>query len=192
MDKKERLMGCAIKLFAKEGITQAGTSAIARAAGVAAGTLFNYFPTKDELIDTAYIECKREMLAHIIEGMDPNMSFQDMLRHFWWKAIRWSLANLDKHDFVRQFKNSPRASNSELKAKLGEEHQFFMNAWNQAEERGEVEKIPHDFREKIMMALYDATIEYMRDQDESLHEESLKVSFALASRALSGVPADVQ
>lgn len=43
------LLRAAERLFAEQGFAAATTRAIARAAGVAAGTVFNYFPTKEAL-----------------------------------------------------------------------------------------------------------------------------------------------
>ncbi len=50
-DKKQALLEAATAAFAQSGIA-ASTSAIARSAGVAEGTLFRYFATKDERIST--------------------------------------------------------------------------------------------------------------------------------------------
>lgn len=49
-DKKQALLEAATVAFAQSGIA-ASTSAIARSAGVAEGTLFRYFATKDELLN---------------------------------------------------------------------------------------------------------------------------------------------
>lgn len=51
--RKTRLeiIGNAIALFEKHGIRRTRTSEIARNSGVSAGTLFNYFPTKDALVE---------------------------------------------------------------------------------------------------------------------------------------------
>jgi len=48
--KKEQLLSSALKLFVENGVGNTSTSAIAKEAGVAAGTLFLYFPTKQDLI----------------------------------------------------------------------------------------------------------------------------------------------
>ena len=48
-------------LFAERGIGHTPTSAISAAAGVAEGTLFTYFKTKDELLNELYRELRKEM-----------------------------------------------------------------------------------------------------------------------------------
>jgi len=52
-EKKEKtrkaILRAALELFAKQGFYRTTTKAIARKAGIAEGTLFNYFPTKEDL-----------------------------------------------------------------------------------------------------------------------------------------------
>jgi AcrR family transcriptional regulator len=47
---RQRILEASRKLFAAEGFEGATTRDIARAAGIAAGTLFNYFPTKEAVV----------------------------------------------------------------------------------------------------------------------------------------------
>ena len=46
---KQAILEAALKLFAEKGFYQTTTKAISRKAGIAEGTLFNYFPTKEDL-----------------------------------------------------------------------------------------------------------------------------------------------
>lgn len=46
---KRAILRSALELFAKKGFYLSTTKAIARKAGIAEGTLFNYFPTKEDL-----------------------------------------------------------------------------------------------------------------------------------------------
>src|SRR5437899_13000643 len=50
LQTRERLMGAAIAEFARAGIADADVSAIVAAAGVAHGTFFFHFPTKEHVL----------------------------------------------------------------------------------------------------------------------------------------------
>jgi len=50
-NKRKAILEAAMEVFAERGISHAPTSSISSAAGVAEGTLFTYFKTKDELIN---------------------------------------------------------------------------------------------------------------------------------------------
>jgi len=48
--KRERLLNASLELFREKGYEQTKVSEITRAAGVAKGTFFNYFPTKERVL----------------------------------------------------------------------------------------------------------------------------------------------
>jgi AcrR family transcriptional regulator len=64
-DKKQALLEAATAAFAQSGIA-ASTSAIARSAGVAEGTLFRYFATKDDLLNELYLTIKADLVQTMI------------------------------------------------------------------------------------------------------------------------------
>ncbi len=49
-DRKEQILSAAVEVFAELGFERATTRAIAKRAGVAEGTIFNYFPTKRDIL----------------------------------------------------------------------------------------------------------------------------------------------
>ena len=59
-DKRTQVLEASIDLFAEEGFWNTPTTRIAKHAGVGTGTLFNYFDSKEGLIDSVYMELKRE------------------------------------------------------------------------------------------------------------------------------------
>ncbi|ELR6098899.1 helix-turn-helix transcriptional regulator [Salmonella enterica] len=74
-DKKQALLEAATQAIAQSGIA-ASTAVIARNAGVAEGTLFRYFATKDELINTLYLHLKQDLCqSMIMELAETTMDF---------------------------------------------------------------------------------------------------------------------
>jgi TetR/AcrR family fatty acid metabolism transcriptional regulator len=55
-DKRERIMNAAITAFAQNGYHQATIATVAREAGVAAGTIYLYFKSKDDLLISIFEE----------------------------------------------------------------------------------------------------------------------------------------
>jgi AcrR family transcriptional regulator len=53
---RQRILECARELFERDGFDRASTRDIARAAGIATGTLFNYFATKEAIAMTLVAE----------------------------------------------------------------------------------------------------------------------------------------
>lgn len=59
MDKREQIRQGAIEVIAQKGFHSATTQVIAREAGVAVGTIYNYFDSKDAILNYIIeVECK--------------------------------------------------------------------------------------------------------------------------------------
>lgn len=64
-DKRARIIDAAINVFAKEGLHAARIDEIAAAAGVAKGTLYLYFFSKEQL----FVDAIRERLASLVKDL---------------------------------------------------------------------------------------------------------------------------
>ncbi|MGH5694971.1 TetR family transcriptional regulator [Klebsiella pneumoniae] len=96
-DKKQALLEAATAAFAQSGIA-ASTSAIARSAGVAEGTLFRYFATKDELLNELYLAIKLRLVRTMIAGLDPDEKRpKENARNIWNSYIDWGVRNPMEH-----------------------------------------------------------------------------------------------
>ncbi|EPK8446686.1 TetR/AcrR family transcriptional regulator [Klebsiella pneumoniae] len=101
-DKKQALLEAATAAFAQSGIA-ASTSAIARSAGVAEGTLFRYFATKDELLNELYLAIKLRLVRTMIAGLDPDEKRpKENARNIWNSYIDWGVRNPMEHKAIRR------------------------------------------------------------------------------------------
>jgi TetR/AcrR family fatty acid metabolism transcriptional regulator len=79
-DKRERILKAAIKVFARKGFYAARVSEIAKAAGVADGTIYLYFRNKDDVL-TSVFESRITRLVEVLrEIVGAGGSFEDRFR----------------------------------------------------------------------------------------------------------------
>ncbi len=62
-DKREAILRAAIKVFAEKGFFNSKVSDIARAAGIADGTVYLYFKSKDEILHSIFDRAMAEFIA---------------------------------------------------------------------------------------------------------------------------------
>lgn len=62
-DKREAILKAATQVFARHGFFQAQVADVARAAGVAAGTVYLYFRSKDDLLVSLFERTMKEAIA---------------------------------------------------------------------------------------------------------------------------------
>jgi AcrR family transcriptional regulator len=92
-DKRNAILDAATRLFAERGLAAAPTSEISKLAGVAEGTLFTYFGTKDELINSLYREIKLGLADAMMSDFPRKKNVRTRMRHVWDRDVRWGIAN---------------------------------------------------------------------------------------------------
>jgi AcrR family transcriptional regulator len=115
-DKRNAILDAATRVFAERGLTAAPTSEISKQAGVAEGTLFTYFKTKDDLINALYREIKLELADAMMSGFPRRKSVRTRLRHAWDSYVNWGMTNLEQRRVLAQLQVSGMLSQESIEA----------------------------------------------------------------------------
>jgi AcrR family transcriptional regulator len=106
VDKKEQILLAAMKLLMENGVQGTPMSAIAKEANTGMGTIYNYFPTKEDLINAIYIYIKQDELKAVDIPL-VNESVKKQFEHFYKAMIRYMISNPTHFWFMEQFNASP-------------------------------------------------------------------------------------
>ncbi len=87
LEKPELIMAHAEQLFISHGFHGTSMQMIAKAAGIAAGTVYLHFASKEGLIRTIYRRAVTDMLSCLLKGYDPALAPFERYRSFWLKLI---------------------------------------------------------------------------------------------------------
>lgn len=80
--RRSQLMECAIEVFSRRGIGRAGHAEIAEEAKVSVATVFNYFNTREELVDEVLAEIERFVNQMLSQAYgDQGSIFDKIQRH---------------------------------------------------------------------------------------------------------------
>src|SRR6266700_1576053 len=80
--KRAAILRAAIDVFADRGFFNAQVADVARAAGVAAGTVYLYFRSKDDLLISIFERTMRDALAQGRASVDHTVDPGEQLRRF--------------------------------------------------------------------------------------------------------------
>lgn len=109
------------RLVAQRGFHGASMSAIAAEAGVATGTAYTHYGSKDEVVLAAYLETKAELGAAATAGLDPEAPAAELFRAIWLGSYRHLAPNPDHALFLLQVDSSPyREPAHEALARVGD------------------------------------------------------------------------
>ncbi|WP_421262196.1 TetR/AcrR family transcriptional regulator [Aeromonas jandaei] len=78
--RRNQLMECAIEVFSRRGIGRAGHAEIAEQAKVSVATVFNYFNTREELVDEVLAEIERFVNQMLSQAYSGNGSIFDKIK----------------------------------------------------------------------------------------------------------------
>lgn len=105
-DRKERILQAALRLFIRDGFDRTPTARISREAGVATGTLFHYFPSKEDLVNGLYLRCKDRMVEAMGHGVPADASLMERLRLVHANLLHWGVASPEEYAFFQQYSHS--------------------------------------------------------------------------------------
>jgi AcrR family transcriptional regulator len=101
LERRNAILDAASETIALRGVS-ASTAAIANKTGVSEGTIFTYFPTKDELLNALYRELKFEISDLLMSGFPRRASVRHRIQHIWNRYVEWGSANFSKFQALQQ------------------------------------------------------------------------------------------
>ncbi len=79
-DKRERILDAAVRVFAKKGFHATRVSEVAKAAGVADGTIYLYFKSKDQLLVSLFEDRVERLLTFLHTELPATAGASEKLR----------------------------------------------------------------------------------------------------------------
>lgn len=109
-DKRNAILDAAISEFAARGAWSTPTSAISKTAGVAEGTLFTYFASKEILVNELYRALKLELADVMLSTYPKDADAKTRIRHVWDRYVGWGVANPQKFKVMAQLRVSDQVT----------------------------------------------------------------------------------
>ena len=94
------------------GLTMAG---IAKKAGIATGTLYIYFRSKEDLVNELYQKLEKNARSRFVKGYSKEQSFREALKTIWNNYLIHRINYHDESVFLEQFYRSPYIDTKQMK-----------------------------------------------------------------------------
>ena len=180
--KIEAIFAAVIKLTGSGGIAGLKMTDIAREAGVADGTLYTYFRSKEELLNSVYYQLKQKGALAIVDGID-HLPVKVQLYKMWKNSLKYQVNEPAKTIFLEHFKVSPFISedNKKLSQQLGQYLEKQL-------ERGKEEMIIKPLSNELLISLLTGFLKdyahYLVNHDLEVTENKAEESFSLSWDAI--------
>ncbi len=178
-ERRAKLLSSALTLFVKNGIANTSTAEIAKGAGTAAGTLFLYFPTKQDLLNELVLKIGKEQSDHINQLLEPSLSARETFFIIWHGTVTWFLENVEAYRYIQQVRDSGMISESAVQ----ESSKFFgyyYNAIQKGFQEGSIKTYPLGLIGDFLYQDIVAVINHIsRQPDSDQREETIRQGFEI-------------
>ncbi|GAA5042664.1 hypothetical protein GCM10011506_45420 [Marivirga lumbricoides] len=106
-EKKKAIFESALKLVQKCGFHGTPMSMIAKNANVAAGTLYLYFESKDELLTALFNYNKKKVETAVDQYLNDETSYKEQFFKIWLHLYKFYITNTEVLKYFEQYINSP-------------------------------------------------------------------------------------
>jgi AcrR family transcriptional regulator len=178
-EKREKFLNAALKLFVASGVQNTSTAEIARAAGTASGTLFLYFPTKQDLINALVLMISKQEADYINGLLDPTLPARDTFFTIWDGSIRWLLTHPEAYQYSQQIRDSGLIPDTVVQ-ETGKHFLFYYSAIQKGYNEGCIKPYPIDLIGSYLFQDIVAMMNYLRMQPDPIkQEEAIRQGFEL-------------
>ena len=190
MDKRERIIQSAIKLFQEKGIDKTTISDIVRNANIAQGTFYIYFPSKLSLMPAIAEEMVHVLMERIKEKMETKNTVEQQLQHI----IHVIFEVNKQYSEVQAVVYAGLASSEHIKEwEIVYEpcYQMISQLLEDAQKKGEVTSTISPKRmAKLLIGLVESAAEQVYLYDHSNEEEAVKQKEAVQQFLLDALRID--
>ncbi|PXX50414.1 TetR/AcrR family transcriptional regulator [Aquitalea magnusonii] len=158
-EKRIALLESAAAIMAAQGLG-ASTASIARGAGVAEGTLFRYFATKDVLYNALYTHLKLDLAAALRQHMAVHDSLDEQVRALWDAYIDWGVSNLSFFKTLNQLVVSDKVT-AETRSTVASQLSDIKCIAQACSDNNGLAALPGGFADAVFMALAETTIQFV-------------------------------
>ncbi|XAQ44774.1 TetR/AcrR family transcriptional regulator [Ralstonia solanacearum] len=182
-DKRQTILRAATQLFAEDGLN-APTARIAKAAGVAEGTIFTYFANKDVLMNQLYLELKSQLRLALVPPPE-SAALREQVWLAWRTYVNWGVAHPEEHQVLAKLALSPKITETTQ----AEGSRAFCDVsclLERAMAEGALRNQSPEFVGAMMGAMGDVTMVFIRNNPTSL-EATCQDGFTAFWNAITGV-----
>jgi len=106
-DKQRAILEATLELVAARGFHGTPMSQVAKKSGVAVGTIYRYFPGKEDLISALYLEVKRRLAQAALQVYSSRAPAGDGFKQIFGTVIHYCVGHPHELSFAEQCDNSP-------------------------------------------------------------------------------------
>jgi TetR/AcrR family transcriptional regulator, repressor of fatR-cypB operon len=99
-DKRDVILDAALSCFVAQGFHATAVPEVAKKAGVATGTLYHYFPSKEAMVNALYRKWKEAIARQVFTAFPPVAPVREQFRAVWRGMLAFARENPEAFAFL--------------------------------------------------------------------------------------------
>ncbi len=177
-EKEQKILDTSLKLFVDRGFHGTSTAKIAEIAEVSTGTLFNYFKTKEELINRLYFYSKENMFNEINYDYDDKKTIKENFEILWFKLVNFCTNDPYKFRFIITFHYSPYITSLTHK-QMENQTESMLELLRKGMEQKKIKELPIEIVVGYLWGNLTSIMNYFRQFPEKNDKQNISMVFHL-------------
>jgi len=99
-DRRDKILDAALDCFVAEGFHGTAVPEVSKRAGVATGTIYHHFPSKEALVNALYRQWKERIGVSVMTAFPPVATVREQFRAIWRAMLDFARAHPDGFAFL--------------------------------------------------------------------------------------------
>lgn len=99
-DRRDKILEAALVCFVTEGFHGTAVPEVSKRAGVATGTIYHHFPSKEALVNAVFRQWKERIGLSVMAAFPPTGTVREQFRAIWFAMMDFALAHPDGFAFL--------------------------------------------------------------------------------------------
>lgn len=99
-DRREKILEAALDCFVAEGFHGTAVPEVSKRAGVATGTLYHHFASKEALVNALYRQWKERIGVAVMTAFPPGANVREQFRAIWFAMLEFAVKHPDGFAFL--------------------------------------------------------------------------------------------
>lgn len=166
------IRNAAIELFYKQGMDKTSINDIAKEAGIAKGTIYLYFKSREELLESVFIYCFDMHMKASMKELELQKNCGNKLIKRIKNILLWNAEHPKESTFIRLYYIPVNIAGTENVA-FSKSYEVNKKLIEQGIEDGEFKSLPINFLSSIFFSSVEAISKYVRKNPEVLTDDEL-------------------
>ncbi|MEN7547890.1 TetR/AcrR family transcriptional regulator [Rapidithrix thailandica] len=140
MSKRADIITAAVKLFVTQGLQSTPMCDLAKEASTGMGTIYNYFCSKDMLINEVYLDIQKRKNDFVYKDFDPDAPVRMRFNHLYGKLLEYYINHPDHFRFVDFYSLCPVIT-EETRKKVKDLHHYYGDMYSDGQQQGVIKSL---------------------------------------------------